>query len=414
MSPSPQDLRVAVVASSLGLGGAEKQTVYMIRALREAGFDARLFYLGGGGHYETVLRQTGVPIHPIDFPDRPWVILVRLIDALRRFRPHIVQVCQFGDLHYGGIAGRLGRALVLAGVRSDGWYELRTHGRLSRFLVPLAHGLVSNSHYARQNLMSQGVAPRKMEVLPNVIDPRDFDDRAALPLPFSLPAGRTLVAAVGNLHACKRFDRFVEALALARRSEPSLAGVLAGTDRGTKTALQERATALGLGPQDIVFLGACHRVPSLLARVAMLILTSDYEGFPNVILEAMAARLPVITTPAGDAGRVVQQGKTGYVVDREDTQSMAACMIRLAQSPALRGTLGEAGRKRVEQEYNYDFLSDRLVAIYRRFADREGKAALIEMLGDGVPVGRIEADSGSGFPAKAAFPRVGGTSYTSP
>ena len=149
-SVPPQHLRVALVTSSLRLCGAEKQTVYAARALFETGIDARCFYLGGGGYYETVLREIGIPLSQIYAPNRPWVILAKLIEALRRFRPHIVLVNQFGDLLQGGTAGRCCNALTLGGVRSDGWYELNAHGRRSWWMLRLAHGFVANSCRARK------------------------------------------------------------------------------------------------------------------------------------------------------------------------------------------------------------------------------------------------------------------------
>ena len=398
MSASFHLLRVALVGSSLTGGGAEKQTVYIARALLQSGIDVRFFHLGAGGKYEPVLRDMKVPVCQIYFPNRPWKILAKLTGALRRWQPHIVLVNQFGDLPYGGIAGRCCHALVLGGVRSDGWYELRTHGRLSRFMVRLTHGLISNSQHARQALVSQRVNPQKIEVFPNVIDLRDFDARSALPFSVSLPAERIIVAAVGNLHPCKRFDRFLDALAQARRISPegaALAGVIAGADYGEKAALQERARRLDLGSQDLLFLGACDEVPALLGRAALLVLCSEYEGFPNVILEAMAARLPVITTPAGDAGLVVQHDKTGYVVAPDDPRGMTAAMLRLAQSPALRLRFGEAGRKRVEQDYDYESLTDRLLGLFRRFAEQRPASSLIEMLERSVSGRKTNADDGA-------------------
>jgi glycosyltransferase involved in cell wall biosynthesis len=362
----------------------------MARALLHAGIDVRLFYLGSGGFYESVLRGMGVPVRQIYIPNEPWTILVSLIGALCRLRPHIVLVSQFGDLRYGATAGRFCNALTLGGVRSDGWYELRAHGRLSRLILRLAHGFVANSRRARETLASQGIQPQKIEVLPNVVDLQDFDVQSTLPLPVTLPSGRVIAAAVGSLHPCKRFDRFLEALALARRSEPTLAGVIAGADCGARTALQERANALGLTRPDLTFLGECDRIPALLARAGLLVLSSEYEGFPNVILEAMAARLPVITTPAGDARRVVQHDKTGYVVEEEDTQGMAAFMVQLARSPSMRLNFGETGRKRVEQEYNYESLAGRLVAIFQTFAAQQRRASLVEMLECGVLTGKTE------------------------
>src|SRR5215813_8078835 len=131
-SHTARTLRVAVVSSSLRLAGAEKQTAYLTRALREAGADVRFFHLGEGGHYENVLRQAGVSLVRIYTPNRPLFILAGLSRALRRFRPEIAFAPQFGDLLQTGVAGRLCHALVLGGIRSDGFYELNEHGPRSR------------------------------------------------------------------------------------------------------------------------------------------------------------------------------------------------------------------------------------------------------------------------------------------
>jgi len=109
----------------------------------------------------------------------------------------------------------------------------------------------------------------------------------------------------------------------------------------------------------------------------------------------MAARLPVITTPVGDASLVVQHDKTGYVVEQEDTQGMAACMVRLARSPAIRLIFGEAGRKRVEQEYTNESLSSRLIAIFHRFAEQQRRTSLLEILERGVSSKKAETLPGA-------------------
>src|SRR5687768_13898616 len=135
-------LKVAMIGSSLRLAGAEKQTVYMARALLEAGVDVRFFHIGPSGYYEPVLRQIGVPIHQIYAVNRPSVILARLIRALRRWRPHVAFTCQFDDLLYGGVAGRCCRALTLGGVRSDGLRELGSQPWFSRCMIRTTHGLI--------------------------------------------------------------------------------------------------------------------------------------------------------------------------------------------------------------------------------------------------------------------------------
>ncbi len=374
--------RVAVVASSLRLAGAEKQTVYLTRALFEAGLDIRFFHIGQGGHYEPVLRRMGIPFLQIYKPNRPMFILARLSRALWRFRPHLMFAPQFGDLLHAGLAGRLCNALTLGGLRSDGLYELRTSGWRSKWMLRLAHGLVSNSHCARRNLASRRVDPAKIRVLPNVLDLDEFDERSKMPSLVEIPSDRVIAVAVGSLLPSKRFDRFLNALALARRKAPALLGVVAGADCGSRPALERQARELGLTPDQVVFPGECDNIPALLSRAGFLVLCSEYEGFPNVILEGMAARLPVITTPVGDAAQIVRQNKTGFIVPEAQVEKMADCMADLALSPATRTRLGTEGRRRVAQEYNYEWLSVRLLALFGDFATLQGRFHLADCFRD--------------------------------
>ncbi len=380
--------RIAVVASSLRLAGAEKQTVYMTRALFEAGMDARFLHLGQGGYYEGVLRRMGISFQRVFTPNRPGWILFQLIKNFFRFRPQIVFVPQFGDLLQGGVAGRLCNALVLGGLRSDGFYELNAHPRASRWMLRVAHGLVANSHCGRQNLVSRGGNPAMIKVLPNALDLDEFDSRSSLAVPLSIPPDRLVAVAVGSLQPGKRFDRFLKALALARRKAPALLGIVAGPDCGCRRALEQEAAELGLLPGHVVFYGECDNVPALLARSGLLVLCSEFEGFPNVILEAMAARLPVITTSVGDAARIVIQDQTGFLVEGDNIQAIAGHLAGLALSPETRLRLGAEGRRRVAWEYNYESMPMRLLSIFRDFAVQARKHRLVEELQGWFPLGQ--------------------------
>jgi glycosyltransferase involved in cell wall biosynthesis len=373
-------MRIALIASSLRRAGAEKQFVYMARALWQAGVDVRVFYLGEGDYYQGVLIDAGIPFRQIFSRDRPLKMLACLVKEMSAFKPHIVLASQFGDLIFAAFAGRLCRALVLGGVRSDGLYELRSAGRRAWPLLSLTHGLIANSHRARENLISKGTDPRKIALLPNVIDLSDFDSKAAKPLPGCLASDRIRIAAIGSLQPCKRFDRFVAALAWARQEEPALFGLIAGDNFGEKSALEREAAALGLFPGHLQFLGDCNYIPALLAHSRLLVLCSDYEGFPNVILEAMAARLPVVATPVGDVARIVEHEVTGYVLQPDDNQAMGQHIARLALNPSLAVQMGEAGRKRVEQNYNSNALAERLMSIFSTFARARGKIPLLKLL----------------------------------
>src|ERR1051326_6592286 len=256
-------MRIALIASSLRLAGAEKQFTYTARALFDAGVDARGFYLGPGDHYQQVLSKAGIPLQQIYNEGRSLFMLARLTRQLLGFKPHLTLASQFGDLIFAGPAGRLSNALVIGGVRSDGFYELRTSGRRSALMLLLANGLIANSDRAKANLSSQGVNSQTIAVLPNVIDLDQFDSDSQLPITNLVPKHRPIVTAVGSLLPCKRFDRFLDALALARRTDPQLFGILAGKDLGARAALESHAYSLGLYPEHLAFLGECSAIPAL-------------------------------------------------------------------------------------------------------------------------------------------------------
>jgi glycosyltransferase involved in cell wall biosynthesis len=371
-------MRIALIASSLRRAGAEKQFSYMARALFEAGVDTRVFYLGGGDHYHPVLINAGIPVHQIFNRGKPFLMLLRLIKDFAVLKPDVVLASQFGDLIFAGLAGRLCGAIVLGGVRSDGFYEIRTSGRRSGLMLRLSHGLIANSHRARGNLVSIGIKPQKIAVMPNVIDLCDFDQKMAKPFVNPRSANRVPIVAIGSLQNCKRFDRFLDGLALARRREPALFGMIAGEDLGEQASLERKATALGLLPEHLQFLGDCDHIPSLLAQSRLLVSCSEYEGFPNVILEAMAAHLPVLTTPAGDADRIVKDGTTGFLLKPDDPQGMADCIVNLIRNPALARQMGEAGRQQVEQDYNIKSLAQGLLSIFSDFVRKGGKNSMAQ------------------------------------
>jgi len=374
-------LRVALIAGTLTQGGAEKQLVYMAQALQRSGVDVRVYALTRGEFYEAALRASGIVPLWVGRRGGPPLRVAAIAAALRDFGPHVVQATHFYVNLYVSAVAPLYRAVAIGAVRNDTLFDVAANGWWGPWLLRAPRALLVNSHAARRNAEALGVDPMAIHVLPNAISLLDFDASAPSdghPARALLPP--LTVAAVGRLVPAKRFDRFLEALALARREVPELCGVLIG-DGPERDALHAAAEARGLLPDGVRFLGRRDDIPALLHGAAMYALTSDHEGFPNVVMEAMAAGLPVITTPAGDAGVVVEDEVTGYVVPPSDVAGVAERMVRLARSPELRRRFGDAGRRRVEEEYSFERLGERLLGAYRTMAERQGRRQTLERLG---------------------------------
>jgi glycosyltransferase involved in cell wall biosynthesis len=374
---STESFRVALLAGSLVQGGAEKQLVYMARALRDSQVDVRIYSLTRGEYYEGLLERMALRPRWIGRRGNPAVRTLRLASELRPFQPHVVQSTHFFTNIHVTLAARLVGAQAIGSLRNDAVFEVEANGRWGPWLLRLPPALVANSAAAVRNAAALGSRPDRIHVIPNVLDYEEFD-RASKP--SKVASDDSVVAAVAcRLVPAKRVDRFLDALAVARRQAPYVRGVIVG-DGPVLGALQSQARELGLLPEGVAFLGRRDDIPRVLRTADMLVLSSDHEGFPNVILEAMAARLPVVTTPAGDAGTIVREGKTGFVVPFDGVDLMARRIVELARSVDLRRQLGEAARAELVRRYSHRSLSDSLFDAYRAIGTRCRNARLVEAL----------------------------------
>jgi glycosyltransferase involved in cell wall biosynthesis len=106
-------------------------------------------------------------------------------------------------------------------------------------------------------------------------------------------------------------------------------------------------------------------IASLLATARFLVHTSDSEGCPNVVMEAMACGRAVVATDAGDVPSLVEDGKTGFVVPRGDEATLLARMVTLMTDDDLCRRMGEAGRAKAEQQFGLDRLVAETLAAYQ-------------------------------------------------
>jgi glycosyltransferase involved in cell wall biosynthesis len=373
--PVPDErLRVAFLAGSLARGGAEKQMIYMVKALTEAGANVRVYHFHQGEAYEATVKRLGIRLEFAggSFPVR----LAVLAKQMAAFRPAVIQAAQtYTNLYAVGL-GRLLRAVHVGAVRTSVHGTQAVYGRLTRWLLRSPDALVVNSERARADLVADlGCDPGRVFLLLNAIDLGEY------PKPHRQDRGvRVTFAFVGRLVGLKRADIFLRALAAARRKNPGIRGVVAGSGP-ERSGLDRLAAEVGLSQGGLTFCGEHHDVPGLLAHADALVFCSeDVEGTPNVILEAMAASLPVITTQAGEAATLVREGVTGFVVPPGDVAAVTARMLQLAGNTAMRESMGSAGRRWIEEYCSHSGLAGRLLDIYRAAATAKGDQRLLRIL----------------------------------
>jgi glycosyltransferase involved in cell wall biosynthesis len=243
-----------------------------------------------------------------------------------------------------------------------GWSFWAAEGAEARFYVALerraarwCRAIVTLSASERDAGLRAGVGrPEQYRVIPNGVA---LDDHAAEPEPVP---GRLLV--VGRFAAPKRPDLVLRAFGDVVASFPEAELHFVGDGPGRAEAV-DLSNELGLGGR-VRFLGVREDVPELLRKASGLVLASEYEGCPLVVLEAMAAGVPVVATAVGGMSELVEDGRSGILSRPGDDADLAAALRRLLASPAEARAMGEAARGDAERRFSHDRMVSDLVALY--------------------------------------------------
>jgi len=167
---------------------------------------------------------------------------------------------------------------------------------------------------------------------------------------------------IGSFSPQKNHRLLIEALGQAIKERSDLKLFLVGNGE-LRPDIEELVKEKGLD-RNIRFLGLRQDIPELLAACDIFILSSDWEGVPMTILEAMAAGRPVIATAVGGVAELVEDGKTGLLVPPQNAQALAAAMTRLANGPVLRQALGKQGQKRALKRFDINLVARQYEELY--------------------------------------------------
>lgn len=352
-------LRVSFLAGSLGQGGAERQLYYMLEVLRNAGATPRVLSLTHGEHWQERIESLGVPVHWVGQSSLSPVRLARIVQELRRNPADVLQSQHFFANNYVIGAARILGLREIGAIRGDGFEELESNPGLLGWLgLRLPRVLAVNSTAAIENAVMLGATRARLFFLPNVVDTEAFT------VASREPGKLVKLLTAGSLVPIKRLDRFVRAIsAVAKRTRSDVQGLIVG-DGPLRAQLESQGKELGLTPEQLRFCGSASNIGSWYRKADAFILTSDREGTPNVVLEAMASGLPIIATRVGGLPALVRHNESGYLVDRDDDGGLADAILDLVENRERRITFGKHARAFVQQHHARPHLAIALRGLY--------------------------------------------------
>jgi len=371
-SGSPVKPKILYVIDNLEFGGGERVLAQLAGALKDR-YEI-LFACQPGGLLDERLQQLGVAIRPLDFrsqvsPSR----ILRLSSIMREERVHLVHSMGARADFSARIAARLARTPVVSTIAMlvEGYdvpsFKRALYGVGMRLSERMCDGFIAVSDAVRKILVEGHRIPEEKVVTINnsgvELDVFTPDARNGFELKRMLgldPEG-PIVGTIGRLVYQKAQDIFLEAAPLVTHTVPSAQFLIVG-EGPLRPALERLAGDLGL--RTCCFTGFREDIPSLLSLMDVFALPSILEGFPQVLLEAMAAGRPIVATRIDGVTEVVLHNTTGLLVPPRDPSALAAAITSLLKDRGLAHRLGQGGRKFVEERFTISRISAEVDRFY--------------------------------------------------
>lgn len=362
--------RLLYVVGQLRLGGLERQLYYLLTNLNQARYcpGVVVWNLNHNDKYYKDIEALTIPLY--GFPPE-WSFLAKLkaLRALtRQLRPEVIHSYGFYTNFAVAYAAWATKTLAIGSRRSEYNPRKRRRGGVKRLLNakwPAFHIVNSTPSADAANCALSLFTSRHVVTVRNALDLNQFTCVS------EASEKRGYVAAIGSLMPVKRWDRL---LRVARNLKNVLGEdirfQLAG-DGPLRPALDKLADDLGVS-KIVEFRGAIHDIPAFLSGAKFLVHTSQSEGCPNVVMEAMACGLPVVAMETGEIPYLVEDGKTGFVVRQEDEATFAKHVSLLLSNDGLCLKMGEAAREKAKREFTLERLVSETLAAYRVAGWRDG------------------------------------------
>ncbi|HMF98144.1 MAG TPA: glycosyltransferase [Vicinamibacterales bacterium] len=345
---------------SLHGGGAERAAVQILNALDPAAWDRSMYLFRREGAYLDRV-DAAIEIASGNAAARigRWIALRRFV---RRMRPQlVVAFLSYFSALTAARAAAVGARVVfnqqtpMSDFLDDADYRWRRSWRrtaltlATRIGYRLADAIVVTSNGVADDLVSAfGIARDRIRVLHNPVDLAAVAAAAIEPVDPAEPhwPSAPRIVAAGRLADAKNYLLMLDALALVRRTVPASLLVLGDGERGP--AIREHAQRLGIG-DAVVFAGFQRNPWKFIAQADVFALSSRYEGFGNVLIEAMACGVPVVATSSPGTRDIVAGGVNGLLVEKHQPAELAAALERLLTDSAMRSRMAIAARQTAER-----------------------------------------------------------------
>ncbi len=374
----PRDpIRIAALMEAATVTGPAKNLIRFAQDNRNQ-VDIRIFTFMRGTEQRSnatnpfidAARTAGLSVEVI--PEKRRLDLGVLAHLKQRFaawQPEVVQTHSVKSHFLMAMMGRPRPWIAFHHGYTNENFKMRAYNALDRYSLRQSDRTVTVCEAFMPQLARCGVARSRVDILHNSVNPAwaaGPEEIEALRAAMNLTASVVRILAVGRLSQEKGHAVLIEAAGEVRRLRPDLAfEVLLAGDGPLRDELVALAKMKGV--ESIVrFVGQVKNVKAFFGVADLAVVPSFSEGSPNVVLEAMAARVPLIATSVGGVPEILRERVTALLVPPGNPASMAAAMVEMIDNRELRLRLAERAREHVTAEFSPARYDARLLAVYEK------------------------------------------------
>jgi len=356
-------MNILQILPELNVGGVETGTLDLSKYLVRLGHKSVV--VSAGGSLVKELEASGAKHYMLAVNKKSIISIFKLI-------PELAQIIKNEEIDIVHARSRAPAWIAyFACRRTKAVFITTCHGYYQKHLFSSVMGwakrvIVLSNVIARHMLEDFAVPHERIKLVPRSVDLERFkylDPQAKRKEDFN-------VGIVGRITPLKGHLHFIKALARVSRSVPHLKIWIVGDAPASKEAYKEEVQVLvrRLGLWHCTeFLGAQRDVPGILAYLDLVVLaTTTHEAFGRVVVEAMAAGVPVVATKVGGVVDIIEDGKNGVLVPPADPKSMADAIMRIFNDPQLARAMAENAYVQVKEKYNVELMVKNTLDVYRQ------------------------------------------------
>ncbi len=362
-------IRVAQITQNLGVGGLERVAATIAKTVDKDRFEPSVICMRLLGAFGEELRGMGIPVDVVELPpDRPdYFSFVKIARYLRERRIDVIHTHNTEAMVNGGLARFL--SFFPRHIHTDharNWPDAMKQHVFEHVMSWGARKIVGVSDHTTEALHRYEWIPRrKLMTIVNGIDPLPFDlpfDREAKRHELDLSGKGPIIGVGARLVDQKAHHYLIDAVAQLQTRLPDLVLLIVG-DGERRSDLEAQTRRLGVQSQ-VRFVGERLDYHELLRSFDIFTLSSVWEGLPMVILEAMAARCPIVSTAVGGIPGTVTDGESASLVPPADPTALANAIERLWHDPKRRATYAHAARALFDARYSARAMTAQYEALY--------------------------------------------------